>query len=219
MALKTCGVVAIALVTLFAAAIGAVSVAEQGVREPPQPARADARVAHKASLAGVSNFGEVTPTLYRGAHPTQEGFERLAELGVQVVVDVRGSPNKDEQKQVAKLGMQYVCIPWRCFHPQDRRIAQFLRVVQENRDKKIFVHCRLGDDRTGLMIASYRMAEQGWTATEALKEMEAYGFDWFHRYLICPGLASYEASFPQRFEKNPAFQDLRRRAPGTKSAP
>ena len=219
-ALKTRSSIAvIALIALFAAVISAVSVAGQGAKEPPQPPKADARVAHKVALAGVSNFGEVTPTLYRGAHPTEAGFERLAELGIQVVVDVRGSPNEDERKQLAKLGMQYVSIPWRCFHPQDRRIAQFLKLVQESRGKKIFVHCRLGDDRTGLMIATYRMAEQEWTAEEALKEMEAYGFNWFHHYLICPGLASYEASFPRRFEKSPAFQDLRRHAPATKTAP
>src|SRR5215472_15028437 len=79
----------IGLIALFAAAISAVSVAGQGAKEPPQPPKADARVAHKVALAGVSNFGEVTPTLYRGAHPTEAGFERLAELGIQVVVDVR----------------------------------------------------------------------------------------------------------------------------------
>jgi tyrosine-protein phosphatase SIW14 len=218
-ALKTRSIAVIALIALFAAAISAVSVAEQGAKEPPQTAKADARVARKATLGGVPNFGVVTPTLYRGAHPTEAGFEKLAELGIQVVVDVRGGPSEDERKQLAKLGMQYVSIPWRCFHPQDRRIAQFLKLVQESRGKKIFVHCRLGDDRTGLMIATYRMAEQGWTAEEALKEMEAYGFNWFHHYLICPGLASYEANFPQRFKKSSAFQDVRRHAPATKTAP
>jgi tyrosine-protein phosphatase SIW14 len=203
---KTCNV---AVITLLAVMISGISSAEQGANEPPPPAMRDAAVARKATLAGVPNFGEVSPTLYRGGHPTEAGFERLAELGIKIIVDVRGGPSKGEQKQVTKLGMQYVSIPWRCFHPQDERIARFLEIVQKSRGKKIFVHCRLGDDRTGLMIATYRMAEQGWTAEEAMKEMKAFGFSWAHHYLICPGLASYEAKFPRRFQESPAFQNVR----------
>jgi len=67
----------------------------------------------------------------------------------------------------------------------------------------------LGDDRTGMMIASYRMAKQGWSAEKAEKEMEKFGFSFTHRRLICPGLSSYEENFPQRFKTSPAFRDLR----------
>jgi protein tyrosine/serine phosphatase len=62
-----------------------------------------------------------------------------------------------------------------------------LTLLRENPGKKVFVHWRLGHDRTGMMIAAYRMAEQGWTAKEAKKEMEAYGFSFGYR-MICPGL-------------------------------
>ncbi len=168
MTLKTCRV---AVITLLAAILTEVASAEQGAHEPPRQAMPDAGGAGKATLAGVPNFGEVSPTLYRGGHPTQAGFERLAELGIKIVVDVRGGPSESEGKQVTKLGMQYISIPWRCFHPQDRSIAQFLAVVWENRGKKIFVHCRTGDDRTGMEVAAYRMAEQGWSAMEARREI------------------------------------------------
>jgi tyrosine-protein phosphatase SIW14 len=165
----------------------------------------------KSSLKGVSNFGQVSPTLYRGAQPTREGFDNLAKKGVDIVVDLRGS-RESERKAVTKRGMQYVAIPWRCFHPQDKFFARFLILLRENPGKKVFVHCRLGDDRTGMMVAAYRMTQQGWTAEEARKEMEAYGVGWFHR-VICYGLASYEKSFPQRFRTSPAFQDLRAAEP------
>ena len=213
---KTCS---IAVITLFAVTMDSVSSAGQEANEPPPTAMRDAAVGRKVTLAGVPNFGEVSPTLYRGGHPTEAGFERLAELGIKIVVDVRGGPSESEQKQVTKLGMQYVSIPWRCLHPQDERIARFLALVQKNRGKKVFVHCRLGDDRTGLMIATYRMAEQGWTAEEALKEMKAFGFSWAHHYLICPGLASYEAKFPRQFQESPAFQDVRDPGRGAETKP
>jgi len=163
--------------------------------------------APKLKLPGVAQFGQVTPTLYRGAQPTKEGFANLAKLGINIVVDLRGS-RASERQLVTGLGMKYVPLPWRCFSPHDEHFAQFLSLLRDNPDKKVFVHCRVGDDRTGMDIAAYRMAEQGWTAEEARNEMVVFGVNWFHR-TICPGLASYEKQFPERFKTSPAFQDLR----------
>lgn len=132
-------------------------------------------------------------TALAGAQPTKEGFDALAKMGIGIVVDLRGS-REGERQEVTKLGMRYVPIPWRCFHPQDAIFAQFLTLLRENPGKKVFVHCPVGDDRTGMMIAAYRMAEQGWTAEKVRKEMKAYGVGFFHR-MICPGLSSYEENF------------------------
>jgi protein tyrosine phosphatase (PTP) superfamily phosphohydrolase (DUF442 family) len=159
------------------------------------------------TIAGIPNAGEVTPTLYRGGQPTAQGFKALANLGINIVVDLRGSGNS-ESEQVAKLGMRYVSIPWHCPFPKDDAFARFLILLRENPGKKVFVHCRLGDDRTGMAIAAYRMAEEGWTAIQAKQEMEAFGFTLPHHF-ICPSLSSYEETFPQRFKSNPAFDSLR----------
>jgi protein tyrosine phosphatase (PTP) superfamily phosphohydrolase (DUF442 family) len=174
----------------------------------PTPAgNAEGLIGQHLPLNGVPNFGEVTSQLSRGGQPTPAGFEELSRRGVGLVVNLRGD-SKAERTAVEKLGMQYVSIPWHCAYPKDRQVAEFLSVLRANPDKKIFVHCRLGVDRTGLMIASYRMAEQGWTAARAHREMAAFGFDGFHN-MICPGLASYAAGFPTRFEKDAAFEPLR----------
>src|SRR5712671_265494 len=47
--------------------------------------------APKLRLRGVPQFAEITPTLYRGAQPNKEGFANLRKLGVDIVVDLRGS--------------------------------------------------------------------------------------------------------------------------------
>jgi protein tyrosine phosphatase (PTP) superfamily phosphohydrolase (DUF442 family) len=165
------------------------------------------RVLAHQPFPGVPNFGEVNKALYRGGQPSKGGFEALAKMGIAIVVDLRGS-RKSERKQVTSLGMRYVPIPWHCFRVRDEIFARFLALLRANPGRKVFVHCRLGDDRTGMMIAAYRMAEQGWTAAEAKREMKEYGFTWFH-HLICPGVSSYEESFPQRLKSSPAFQGLR----------
>ena len=179
--------------------------------QPPKacsvPSEAKHTIASKLGLQGVPHFGKVTPTLYRGGQPTKEGFANLAKLGINIVVDLRGS-RASERQVVTGLGMRYVALPWRCFSPHDEHFARFLTLFRDNPGKKLFVHCRVGDDRTGMDIAAYRMAEQGWTAEEAKREMEAYGVNWFHR-MICPRLSSYEETFPERFRTSTAFQGLR----------
>lgn len=128
-------------------------------------------------------------------------------MGVQVIVDLRGTASKTERDAVTKLGMQYVSIPSHCPFPSDTPWARFLEVMRENRGKKVFVHCRLGDDRTGLAVATYRIAEEGWPADDALREMKAFGFRGVH-HAICPGMAQYVRGFPERFKTDPDFQDL-----------
>ena len=162
---------------------------------------------HTRKIRGIGNFGEVTPTLFRGGQPTHEGFRALAKLGIDIVVDTRGNRSSSEGKEVRRRGMQYVAIPWHCPMPRDEVFARFLKLLQENPNKRVFVHCRLGDDRTGMMIAAYRMAAEGWTASQAMREMRQFGFAGVH-HVICPRLASYEQSFPQHLKSNPAFRGL-----------
>ena len=122
---------------------------------------AERTIARKLAVEGVPKLGEVSPTLFRGAQPTRQGFQKLAEMGIIIVVDLRERGREGERRQVTKLGMLFVEIPWNCFHPKDTDIARFLRLLRDNRGKKVFVHCQTGDDRTGMMVAAYRIAEQG----------------------------------------------------------
>jgi protein tyrosine/serine phosphatase len=158
-------------------------------------------------VPGISNFAEVTPRLYRGGQPDLKGIDALEKMDISIVVDMRGGQNENEEKALKKRGMRYVAIPWHCPFPKDRAFAEFLKLMQENLKKKVFVHCRLGDDRTGMAIAAYRMAEEGWSADQAMREMRAFGFSSAH-HLICPTLAHYEKSFPERLKTSSAFKDV-----------
>jgi protein tyrosine phosphatase (PTP) superfamily phosphohydrolase (DUF442 family) len=190
------------LLLVLAALVCAQTPSQSG---PPAAPRA---IGQKRQVHGLPNFGEVTPVLFRGAQPSPEGLKALAKMGVKIVVDARGDRADSEGKIVSHLGMQYVAIPWRCPFPNDDVFVKFLKVVREHPDQKIFVHCRLGDDRTGMMVAAYRMAMEGWTAGEAMHEMQQFGFSTVHHYLLCPRLASYEQAFPEHLKKNPALQGL-----------
>jgi len=161
--------------------------------------------ARKITVIGVPNFAEVTPHLFRGGQPKLAGYEHLHQMGIDLVVDLRLSGTNNERQDVEKAGMKFVSLRWHCMFPHDGVFAKFLELLQDNRGKKLFVHCRYGDDRTGMMIAVYRMADEGWTPDEARKEMEKFGFHHF----VCPRLGPYEKHFPERLKRRSAFQDWR----------
>jgi len=169
-------------------------------------------IATRLKAKGIPNFGQVSANLYRGAQPSAEGLEELKKLGVAVVVDLRGTASAREQSALNQLGMQYVSIPSHCQFPSDGPWAQFLKVMRQNQGKKVFVHCRLGDDRTGMAVAAYRISEQHWSADEAMQEMREFGFSGVH-HALCPGLADYEKDFPRRLQQDQAFKALTPAAP------
>lgn len=223
----------IAVTSLLIASVGTTSIAQQAPKAPPPPpapatlSSTDAKEPARASDTKetvapklIPNFAEVTPTLYRGAQPKKGGFEELAKMGINIVVDLRGDRDK-EREIVTGLGMQYVPLHWQCSFPKDKTFATFLQLLRDNPGKKVFVHCRLGDDRTAMMVAAYRMAEENWTPEQALVEMQTYGFNFAHRRLICPGLSHYEEHFMERFQKQPAFESLRSKEqpPSSKEQP
>ena len=171
--------------------------------------RAEHYPAHGAALApaGVSNFGEVTPLLYRGGQPNQEGFQALKKLGVAIVVNFRDERDliEAERRQVEALGMRYVGIPWSSWHsPNDQQVAEFLALLRASPQKKIFVHCHYGADRTGVMVAVYRIAAQNWTPPQAIAEMESFHFQRFLRFY----LKSYVEDFPRLLAADPSLRAL-----------
>jgi len=157
--------------------------------------------AKRISLAGVPNFGEVTPTLYRGAQPSDKGFESLAKMGIDVVVDFRGLSLEQEKREAAAHHMKLILLSWDCRSPSDKIAAEFLEILKQNSGKKVFVHCYGGIDRTGAMIAVYRMADEGWTASEAANEMHAFGYAFMHR-IWCGAVSQYVKKFPQAMQQD-----------------
>jgi len=167
--------------------------------------------AQELAPAGVPNFGRVTPNLYRGAQPTDTGFQELKKLGVEIVVNFRNERDEIEveRRTVERLGLRYVSIPWGASHnPTSQQVADFLEVLQANPESKILVHCHRGADRTGTMVAAYRIAEQHWAPPQAIQEMRAYHYHHFW----WPNLQRYVEDFPRLLATDPK---LRAFAPAT----
>jgi tyrosine-protein phosphatase SIW14 len=133
----------------------------------------------------LPNFQKVDDHVYRGAQPTNNGFEDLAKRGIKTVVDLRDigeHSQADEQKAVSDLGMRYVSIPMQGMStPKDKQIAAVLALLNDVTSGPVFVHCKRGADRTGTVIALYRIIHDGWDSKRALSEAKSYGMSVFQR--------------------------------------
>jgi protein tyrosine phosphatase (PTP) superfamily phosphohydrolase (DUF442 family) len=204
-----CCVPLLAAMLLFAATLhhAAQRVATSPEKTVAAPAPIGSQPAEKLHLNGVPNFGRVTDTLYRSGQPSAAGFQELKKLGIEIVVNFRNERGEvgTEQHEVEALGLRYVSIPWSSFHdPASRQVAEFLELLQGNPRQKIFVHCHHGADRTGVMVAAFRIAMQNWTPRQALAEMKAFGF---HSFWY-PHLGRYIENFPQRLKDDPNLRAL-----------
>jgi uncharacterized protein (TIGR01244 family) len=168
---------------------------------------AAAGMAAAADPQGIPNFHKVDELVYRGAQPTSEGFKNLAKLGVKTVIDLRETDGRsaEEKKDVEAAGMHYVNIPMRGMHrPSDEQVASVLKLFNDKAAGPVFVHCRRGADRTGTVVACYRISHDGWENEKALAEARDLGMAWIERamhtyvreYKVKPQEASLPAVIP-----------------------
>lgn len=145
--------------------------------EPAAAASRPAAWATPLKMEGLPNLNRVTDTLYRGAQPSAKGMKNLEKLGIKTVVNLRSlHSDRDELKGTS---LQYVQIKFNTLHPEEEDVVRFLKLATDPKQFPVFVHCQHGADRTGMMVAFYRMVVQGWSKQEAVKEMTEGGFG-FH---------------------------------------
>ena len=165
--------------------------------------------AEKISIPGVSDFGKVNEFLYRGAQPKDDGLEQLRTFGIDTIIDLRSELHgliADERQRAESLGIRYVNLPGSGWGTaKDEEIAQFFSLVREQPRRKIFIHCWLGGDRSGMFIAAYRIAFDGWSPQQAIQEMRSFHYLHFWH----PNMARWVKAFPSRLAQSPELAPFR----------
>lgn len=133
-------------------------------------------------VPGLPNFTIVEGTLYRGGQPDDAGWNELKRLGVTTVVKL--DPAGEAQDVAAEaLGMKVVYEPIGTLAQLATMpgMDQVQRAVNALGGLDTYVHCKHGQDRTGLVVGCYRVWTQGWSKEAAWQEMLEHGY---HRLLL-----------------------------------
>jgi protein-tyrosine phosphatase len=134
--------------------------------------------AYAVRVPGIQNFHEVDANVYRGAQPSSNGFRYLSGIGVKTVLNLRmydGAATR-EKEIVTSLGMKYVNVPMTGLTPPTpAEITRILALLEDRSGGPVFVHCMRGADRTGAVIAAYRIDHDHWSSDQALIEARTCG--------------------------------------------
>lgn len=159
--------------------------------------------AEKLTENGLPNLHRVSPQLYRSAQPSSEGLRAAAEhLGVKTVINLRAfHSDKDEAKKAGGVPLKLERIRIKTWDLEEEHVVQFLKLVSNTNSGPFLLHCMHGADRTGTMIAVYRMAIEGWSREAAMKEMMGPDYGYHKMWLNLP-----------RYLRKVDVADLRRKA-------
>lgn len=142
----------------------------------------DTGIEQKRSEA-LPRFARVNERLYRGAQPRKEGFSQLAELGITTVINLRNDDERAliEEADAKAAGLRYFNVPFnRLGPPSEAQVDQVLSLIDDEENGVIFLHCQRGQDRTGMVVALYRISREGWTDQQAIREAENLGMRFWH---------------------------------------
>jgi protein tyrosine/serine phosphatase len=156
------------------------------------------------ATAPITNFHVVRKGLWRGAHPDATGLAYLKKQGVRTIISLETtglfeSSGKDidaERTEAEKLGIAFVYKPTSSYLPVNgKQMDSVLAILADKTQQPVYVHCKHGEDRTGLVIGLERVEQEKWEAKDAYKEMLDLHF---HRILVA--LNHY-------FEERTGFED------------
>lgn len=155
-------------------------------RAADPPAERPKMWAEAKKLEGVPNYFRVSDSLYRSAQPTAEGMANLKAQGIKTIVNLRSFHS--DRDEIGKTDLAYEHVYMKTWHPEREEAVGFLKLVADPSRGPVLVHCQHGADRTGTMCAIYRIAVQGWSKEEAVREMTQGGYG-FHE--IWPNLPAW----------------------------
>jgi len=132
----------------------------------------------------LRNLHRVDAHVWRSSQPDAPGFEELKAAGIREVLSLRHYHVDDHLAD----GLLLHRVPMDAETIRDSNIVAALKVLTRSK-RSILVHCRHGSDRTGVVVAMYRMVVQGWPRDKAIAELNdpAYG----HHAGVYPNIRRY----------------------------
>lgn len=133
--------------------------------------------------SSLKNMYKIDDGVYRSGQPSREDFTLLYRWGITEVLNLRNYYTDKDERDTVNIILYNVKMAAHRINEKD--VIQALRLIK-NRKGSILIHCKHGSDRTGLVVAMYRIIVQGWSREEAINEMKlgGYGFHGIYKNII-----------------------------------
>ncbi|MEQ6328234.1 dual specificity protein phosphatase family protein [Pseudomonas sp. B11D7D] len=126
------------------------------------------------SLDKRLNLYRIQPNLYRSALPDSEAQPMLKELGITTVINFY---QRSDSAWLHDPTVRQIHLPFHTDRVDDTDVIAALRSIRQSQELgSVLIHCKHGQNRTGLIAALYRIVYQGWSKEQALAEMRGGGF-------------------------------------------
>jgi protein tyrosine phosphatase (PTP) superfamily phosphohydrolase (DUF442 family) len=133
--------------------------------------------------AQLPNLQRVDDGLWRSALPRHPDASMLHALGIHTVVNLR--PQSDPPWFAgADIATRQIGID--TWDIDEAQVLQVLHIAIDPAQRPVLIHCTHGADRTGLMVAAYRMVVQGWSEADAEREMIRGGYGYHLVWINLP---------------------------------
>ncbi len=116
----------------------------------------------------TGNLHYVAPGIYRSGQPTAENMRELEMLGLKSVLNLRNFHSDDDEAKGTGLTLYRVKMSAGDINNAD--VIAALKIVRDAQ-KPILIHCWHGSDRTGVIVAMYRIAFEEWDKEVAISEL------------------------------------------------
>ena len=121
----------------------------------------------------LENFHKVDDKIYRSAQPSAQEFKELYDYGIRYELNLRQLHDDKDKLKGIPIKSHHIRV-----NTSEMSYEQLVEAVSYlvNTDGKTLVHCLHGSDRTGTVIAGYRIGVEGWSKEKAIDEFVNGGF-------------------------------------------
>lgn len=133
-------------------------------------------------MALPENFHQVDQKVWRSGQPDKRDFAELKKSGIDEILNLREF--HDDRRKLGETVMQCHRVPMNTGRIKEEELIQAVKILRDSKGP-ILVHCWHGSDRTGTVVALYRMVVCGWTRERAITEF------------VTPGFGYHAGTYPQ----------------------
>ncbi len=128
--------------------------------------------------SSIGNLYKVSDDLYRSEQVGANDLPDLRALGIRTIYNLRH--HHDDSQKLAKAGITLLSHELNAGSVTAQDLKEILEDIRKA-PKPVLVHCWHGSDRTGFVVAGYRVAFQKWSKEAAAEELRSGGYGYHAR--------------------------------------